>query len=229
MFIAYTQRYFGTKPWPDEGKNYSVATHADDLTKFIISLRAGPVHLVGWSHGGVVAVAAAISDPSLVRSLILYDAGVLSVLPADSPEGKTAREDRAKMFSPIGAAASETGDFTKAAKLLQEIVFGLQPGEFSSVPEYLQTVLVDNARVLPLMLSAPPPPTVTCEMLQDFTRPTLVIWGENSRELWSLPSKAIAKCVPGARQVILKKVGHDGPVRDPAAFTRAVFEFLSSV
>ncbi|MBR0777506.1 alpha/beta hydrolase [Bradyrhizobium diazoefficiens] len=228
-FIAYTQRYFGTKPWPDEGKNYSVATHADDLTKFIISLNAGPVHLVGWSHGGVVAVAAAISEPSMVRSLILYDAGVLSVLPAESPEGKIAREDRAKMFGPIGAAASENGDFTKAAKLLQEIVFGLQPGEFSSVPEYLQTVLVDNARVLPLMFAAPPPPIVTCEMLRDFTRPTLVICGENSRELWSLPSKAIAKCVPGARQVTLKNVGHDGPVRDPAAFTGAVFEFLSSV
>ena len=124
-FIAYTQRYFGTKPWPDEGKNYSIATHADDLAKFITSLNAGPVHLVGWSHGGVVAATAAISDPSLVRSLILYEAGMLSVLPAESPEGKIAREDRARMFGPVVAAASETGDFIKAAKLLQEVVFQL--------------------------------------------------------------------------------------------------------
>jgi pimeloyl-ACP methyl ester carboxylesterase len=63
-------------------------------------------------------------------------------------------------------------------------------------------------------------------MLKDFTRPTLVIWGENTRGFWSLPS-TIAKCVPGARQIILKNVGHNGPVRDPAAFTTAVFEFLS--
>jgi pimeloyl-ACP methyl ester carboxylesterase len=46
-FIAYTQRYFGTEPWPDEGKNFSIATHANDLAKFITSLNAGPVHLVG--------------------------------------------------------------------------------------------------------------------------------------------------------------------------------------
>ena len=66
-FIAYTQRYFGTETWPDEGKNFSVTTLADDLAKFIKALNAGPVHLVGWSYGGLVAVTAAVSDPSLVR------------------------------------------------------------------------------------------------------------------------------------------------------------------
>jgi pimeloyl-ACP methyl ester carboxylesterase len=226
-FIAYTQRYFGTKPWPDEGKNYSIATHADDLAKFITSLNAGPVHLVGWSHGGVVAATAAISDPSLVRSLILYEAGVLSVLPAESPEGKIVREDRARMFGPVVAAASETGDFIKAAKLLQEVVFQLRPGEFNSLPEDLQTVLLDNARVVPLMFAAPPPSVITCDILKDFTRPTLVMRGEKSRAYFTLISEAITKCVPGARQVILQNVNHDAPWRDPAAFTAAVFEFLS--
>ena len=226
-FIAYTQRYFGTEPWPDEGKNYSNATHADDLAKFISSLNAGPVHLIGWSHGGVVAATAAISDPSLVRSLILYEASVLSVLPAESPEGKIVREDRARMFGPVVAAASETGDFIKAAKLLQETVFQLRPGEFNSLPEDLQTVLLDNARVVPLMFAAPPPPVITCDILKDFTRPTLVMRGEKSRAVFTLISEAITKCVPGARQVILQNVNHDAPWRDPAAFTAAVFEFLS--
>ena len=93
-FIAYTQRYFGTEPWPDDGKNFSIATLAGDLATFITSLDAGPVHLVGWSYGGVVAMHAAVKNPSLVRSLILYEpaAPVISVLPADSAEGKSARE-----------------------------------------------------------------------------------------------------------------------------------------
>jgi pimeloyl-ACP methyl ester carboxylesterase len=228
-FIAYTQRYFGTEPWPDEGKNYSIATHADDLAKFVTSLNAGPVHLVGWSHGGTVAATAAISDPSLVRSLTLYEAGVVSVLPAGSSEGKIAREDRAKMFSPVVAALSETGDFIKAAKLLQEVVFHLQPGEFNSLPKELQTVLLDNARVVPLMFAAPPPPVITCDILKDFARPTLVMRGEKSRAFFALISEAITKCVPGARQVILQNVNHDAPWRDPAAFTAAVLEFLSKV
>jgi len=226
-FIAYTQRYFGIEPWPDEGKNFSVTTLADDLAKFITLLNAGPVHLVGWSYGGLVAVTAAVSDPSLVRSLILYEAFVLSVLPAESPEGKIVREDRARMFGPVVAVASETGDFIKAAKLLQEVVFQLRPGEFNSLPEDLRTVLLDNARVVPLMFAAPPPPVITCDLLKDFTRPTLVMRGEKSRAVFTLISEAITKCVPGAQQVILQNVNHDGPCRDPAAFTAAVFEFLS--
>src|SRR5262249_21893412 len=44
-FVPYTQRYFGTGPWRDEGQHFSVATHADDLVKFIASLDMGPVHL----------------------------------------------------------------------------------------------------------------------------------------------------------------------------------------
>ena len=44
---------------------------------------------------------------------------------------------------------------------------------------------------------------------------------------WALTSEAIANCVPGAQQVILQNVNHDGPYRDPAAFTAALFAFLS--
>jgi pimeloyl-ACP methyl ester carboxylesterase len=40
-FVAYTQRYFGTEPWPDDGKNFSVSMLADDLATFITSLNAG--------------------------------------------------------------------------------------------------------------------------------------------------------------------------------------------
>ena len=92
-FIAYNQRYFGTEPWPDDGKNFSIPTLADDLATFITSFNAGPVHLVGWSFGGLVAMQAAVKNPSLVRSLVLYEPSVISVLPAESAEGKAARED----------------------------------------------------------------------------------------------------------------------------------------
>src|SRR5262245_37908796 len=34
-FVAYTQRYFGSAPWPDDGRNFSVKTLAEDLAKFI--------------------------------------------------------------------------------------------------------------------------------------------------------------------------------------------------
>jgi pimeloyl-ACP methyl ester carboxylesterase len=68
-FVAYTLRYHGTAPWPDDGKNYSAATHAADLAAFIHQLNAGPVHLVGLSMGGRLATMVALEHPDLLRSL----------------------------------------------------------------------------------------------------------------------------------------------------------------
>jgi pimeloyl-ACP methyl ester carboxylesterase len=114
-FIAYAQRYFGTGPWNDDGELFSVGTLSDDLVKFIVSLKAGPVHLVAWSYGGQVATVAALKNPSLVWSLILYEPSVMSVLPEASAEGKIAREDRAKMLA-LSVAASKANDSVKASR-----------------------------------------------------------------------------------------------------------------
>ena len=50
-YIAYDQRYFGPAPWPDDGKHFSLATHANDLAAFLRQLDVGPAHHVGWSYG----------------------------------------------------------------------------------------------------------------------------------------------------------------------------------
>jgi pimeloyl-ACP methyl ester carboxylesterase len=225
-FIAYNQRYFGTEPWPDDGKNFSIPTLADDLATFITSFNAGPVHLVSLSFGGLVAMQAAVKNPSLVRSLILYEPNVISVLPAESAEGKAAREDLSKMFAPV-IAATKGGDAVQAAKLAREAVFQLGPGGFDREPQAVQTRVLDNARTMPLIFAAPAPPAITCDMLKNFPQPTLVMREEKTQVSFVLISEAISKCIPAAQLVVLQNVNHNGPSRDPAAFTGAIFEFLS--
>jgi pimeloyl-ACP methyl ester carboxylesterase len=213
-FIAYTQRYFGTGPWNDDGELFSVGTLSDDLVKFIVSLKAGPVHLVAWSYGGQVATVAALKNPSLVRSLIPYEPSVMSVLPEASAEGKIAREDRAKMLAP-SVAASKANDSIKT------------PGGSYRESEALQTMVEENARTTPLALAATPPPDVTYDMLKNFSKPTLVMRGEKTYTAYVLINEAISKFVPGAKQVVLPNVNHDGPLRDPKQFSGAIVEFLS--
>ena len=77
----------------------------------------------------MIAISAAVKNPSLVRSLILYEPAVTSVLPVESAQGKLAREDRSKMIAPA-IAANEAGDAVQAAKLLFEAAFQLGPGGF---------------------------------------------------------------------------------------------------
>jgi pimeloyl-ACP methyl ester carboxylesterase len=224
-FVAYTQRYFGTGQWSDEGKAFSIPTLADDLDKFIESLNVGPVHLVAWSYGGQPATLAATKNPSLVRSLILYEPSVMSVLPETSTEGKIARADRAKMLA-SSVAASKAGEDAKSGRLLVEAVFRLSPGESSREPEAWQRMWEDNGRVNSLAFAASPPP-VTCETLKGFSKPTLVMRGETTYLAYQLINNEIGRCIPGAKQVVLPNVNHDGPIRDPDAFGSAIFEFLS--
>jgi len=57
-----------------------------------------------------------------------------SVLSADSAEGQTAREDRAKIFGPATAAA-KAGQAEQAARLLYEAIYQLPPGSFEGLPQ----------------------------------------------------------------------------------------------
>jgi pimeloyl-ACP methyl ester carboxylesterase len=87
--------------------------------------------------------------------------------------------------------------------------------------------LLDNARTAPLMFGAPSPPAITCDALRTFTRPTLVTQGEKTHAYYKLINEGVSRCVPSARRVAFPNLYHDAPSRDPAAFTDAVFEFLS--
>jgi pimeloyl-ACP methyl ester carboxylesterase len=224
--IAYTQRYYGTRAWNDDGARFSVATHADDLARLVAALAAGPVHLVGSSYGGLVAVSAAVKNPALVRSLVLYEPALGSVLPEDSEDGRAARADRAAFIAPV-IAAIRAGDNIRAARLMYEAVNQLPPGGFDCEPYAVQARVLDNARNLPLLFAALASSDMTCDRLRDFAAPTLVMRGERSQPYYVLITEAVARCLPQARRVVLKDANHGAPHRDPAAFAAAIVEFLS--
>jgi pimeloyl-ACP methyl ester carboxylesterase len=123
--------------------------------------------------------------------------------------------------------ALAAGDPVKATRLLVEAVFQLPPGGSGREPQAFQAMWDDNARTIQLTFGAPPPPNITCDMLTNFTKPTLVMRGEKTQTSYVMISEAISKCVPGALQIVLPAVNHDGPVRNPAGFSTAVIGFLS--
>ena len=73
--VSLDQRGQHDSPGPDDVTAYTVAALAADLLAVLGQLDAGPVHLVGHSFGGLVARAAAISDPTALASLVLLCSG----------------------------------------------------------------------------------------------------------------------------------------------------------
>lgn len=223
-FIALTMRYFGTDPWPDAGANYSMKTHTDDLVAFIQNLDTGPVDLVGWSYSGPIALLVAVQHPELVRSLFLDEPATLAFV-TDPADLKVATEDRTAIVAPA-AAAVKAGDTAGAVKSLFNGVNG-QPDLFDTVPAGVRTMLLDNARTLPISFAAPPPPAITCEQLGQIKVPTIIAVGELTRPFYKIAASAVARCIPGAKLVEIPKGRHAAAVQATSAFNDALLRFLA--
>jgi pimeloyl-ACP methyl ester carboxylesterase len=224
-FIAYTYRYHGMTPWPDEGQHYSAATHAADLATFLRQLNAGPVHLVALSYGGLLATLVASEHPDLVRSLTLAEPGIRALL-VDLPEAKPVLDDVGKAFEPIRTAV-KAGDAVQATKLFFDWVNNRGAGAFDQQPEAVRQMFLDNARTVPLFLASPPPPAISCATLGGVKAPTLVVGGEQTLRYFSLINEVVVRCIPGSRLVTIPNATHPMSYQNPAAFNEALLQFLA--
>src|SRR5882672_9419797 len=84
--IAYSRRYH----WPNQpianGADYAMWGHVNDLEAMIVSLGVGPVHLVGHSYGAFIGLLLACRRPDLLRSLVLAEPPVVTLLVSNPPK-----------------------------------------------------------------------------------------------------------------------------------------------
>ena len=223
-FIAPTQRYFGTGPWPDDGARFSMATHADDLAAFIGQLGGGPVHVVGWSYGGAIAIVLAVHHPEWVKSLFVFEPG-LATFVTDPADAQVAGEDRKDMGAPA-AMATKAGDTGAAVSLLIDGVAG-QPGSFDRLAPAIRASLLDSARTVPLV--PPPPPPITCAQLGQIAVPVAIARGELARPFYRIAAETAHRCIPGSRLMVIPGGGHLAPANHTAAFNEALLSFLTTL
>ena len=92
-FVAYDQRGFGTRDWPEGGPPLSADLHAADLIAFVEGLGAGPVELVTWSYSGDVGLPAPRARPDLFRAII-HSEPAPSVRSDGARAGRTATQTK---------------------------------------------------------------------------------------------------------------------------------------
>jgi pimeloyl-ACP methyl ester carboxylesterase len=222
-FVAYTLRYHGTGAWPDEGKQYTTDLHATDLAAFITGLKAGPVHLVGLSYGGLLAAIVGTREPPLIRSLTLAEPALFALL-AEQPEDKPALDAWTTAATPM-IAALKAGDNVTATKRLFEIVNGDFGGDFDSQPAAIRQILLDNARTLPLLFASPPV-SMSCDALRALKIPTLLIRGEHTPVFFARTNEAVSRCITGSQKQVIPNASHVMSAQNPEAFNKAVLSFL---
>jgi pimeloyl-ACP methyl ester carboxylesterase len=226
--IAYSRRYHYPNPWDGDGSDYSAELHADDLAALIEALADAPVHLVTSSYGGNVGLYMTSQHPELVRSLALGEPPLLPWL-AHIPGGKRQWQKFLDEAWLPARAAFERDQLEDGARLFLDGVMGRPV--FAQLGRRGYQMIMDNApemRAETLANRYFPP--FTCEDAGKLMQPVLLCKGEISPPLFGMVSDDLAQCLPNARPpVVIPAASHAMHVANPAAYNRAVLEFLATV
>jgi pimeloyl-ACP methyl ester carboxylesterase len=221
-YIVPDLRYHGKGAWADTGGKYSIATHASDLATFIQQLGAGPVHVVGWSQGGSIALTLAVQHPELIRSLFVYEPDFDSIV-SDPADLEMLGEEGAGLGPTV--AASQAGDQSKGVRVFLDWIEA-KNGVFQSLPSWRRTLILENSRTLPLYF-ARPPMAITCEQLGQIEVPVTVAKGQQTRPFFDILADTAHSCIPGSQLVTIPNARHLAPGDNPSAFNEAVMSHLT--
>lgn len=213
--VAPSLRHHYPEQWDGRGDDYSVAQHAQDLAAFIGALDAGPVHVLGHSRGGLVALQLAFAHPELLRTLILAD-------PAIELEGH-ARDATADNVRREAAALIRRGEVEAGLELFIDTVSG--SGIWSRVNSRRKQVARDNACTLAAQLEDAAPPIGDAK-LSELALPTLLIGGERSPAPYPQIIERLAAGLPNAIRHTIDRASHAMNAENVSAFNQAVLAFL---
>lgn len=174
----------------------------------IIDAAEGPVHLVGHSYGGAIALRAALERPARIASLAVYEPMALHVLKTAGADGRAALEEITAFAASIDRAVL-CGAYWAAAELFVDHFNGagafaaMEPVAQASVVRYIPKACLEFRA-----LSEEP------ASLADYRRlnfPTLLLVGDHAAEPERLIGRQLAKAMTFASRRTVFGAGHMGP------------------
>lgn len=220
--VAYSRRFHWPNMPPAKDANASVQSQVDDLAGLVKALGSTPSHIIGHSFGGAVALTFALRYPELVRTVILVEPAVSSVL-GDNPENREATNEgqaiRAKMKK-----AFDSGD---AQRIIRTYADHVAPGEFEKATPDVREMLIANVHAFQLDFTAPRP-ILNCDDVRKVSAPVLVISGDRSPLGLQRIAEATANCIPKTRLIKISGATHWVQHDHAQEFNAAVLGFLAS-
>lgn len=214
---------------------------AQDVAAWIIESERGPVHLVGHSLGGAVAVYLAATRPRLVRTLTL----ISPAMPFANP-----RRSHQARFVPmlVVPAMARIADRIMRGRTPEDVVNEIVHGTWGdpdrihpqrrreaiaearrrlSVPwnshVYIQTY---RGLMASFFQSFVPGTHSLWRLAKDISCPTLIVWGKQDRVIDVRLAPPTALAIPDSRLLILNRTGHVAMMEHPHAVGRAVAALL---
>ncbi len=207
---------------------YTVEAWADDFVALIKSLDIGPMHVLGSSLGGAMALALAERAPDLVKSLIVV--GGFSELDRAAELNFALRMRLIELLG-MGQEVADymglwtmTRDFVNSDPGYQQMLANQAIIKKNSPELYLAFVksVLAWGRSLPEQKGEA---KFTAKLPKIKAR-TLVIGSSNDNLIPLALSEKIAAGIPGAKLVVMPDGGHIPFIEKPAAVVKIVLDFI---
>ena len=235
--IALSRRYAAPNTREGDVSDSTVHNNAVDLKGFIEKLGGAPVDLVGHSYGGFISAFLAADHGDLVRSLVLVEPAVSTLLVADQTSSSqllglllkspsvalSGRRFQSGSLAP-SLKALHAGDMARAVELNVDGVQDMKGG-FVKMPEEAKRMMMDNARTIAELKTTFPRFTAAEAGL--ISCPTLIINGENSALWLRRIGELLAQAVPKSQAVKISGARHFPHMENPEEFNKQVLTFLS--
>jgi pimeloyl-ACP methyl ester carboxylesterase len=188
-------------PWPADAP-FHFSQDVEAIASIVREL-GQPVHVVGHSYGGLLALLLARTQPSLVRSIAVYDPVAFGVL-QDEPDAEAL--------------------FTDTPALVDDAIGGTEPwfrvfvdwwngaGTWAALPEPARAGFLRVGRKVFLEVTSLLSDRTTAAQWGAIRVPTLLFTGERTPSTERRVVHRLAAAIAGARVVDVPGAGHMGPI-----------------
>ena len=215
--IAYSRRGFFPNPVAQTATADPFADR-DDLAALLETLELGPVHLVGHSRGGHVALSLASVRPDLLQTVATLEGGFLEAgvsdraLQALASFGPVAEEARALYLD---------GDPRAAADRFLAYAVGAEA--YAGASDSARQIAYDNAHTF----GRRPNAGLACADVSSIKIPVLLLLGTQTPPESVAMMEGLKSCMPSIRTVDIPRAAHDIHYANPSAVVSALNEFVA--
>jgi pimeloyl-ACP methyl ester carboxylesterase len=176
--------------------------HEVDVVESVIRKAGGPVHLVGHSFGGLVAIAVALRHRVPLASLAVIEAPAAELL-RDSGDRLHYRAIR--QMTDVYFAAFANGDVEAISTMID---FYGGAGTFASWPLNVRAYAQETTAVNMLDWASAYGFPLSAAALASIDIPVLVLWGQLSHPAVQRANALLAACIIGAVAIEIKTAAH---------------------